>query len=82
MNYEDLSSELRAQVNKCTSADELVSLAKSMGYALNDKELDVIAGGGWLGGSGDYSKCPNCGSTAIDKDPGGTHCMDCGETWY
>ena len=80
MNYEDLSPEQQAQAANCKTLEEALAFAKKMDHTLSDEELDQISGGGW-GGSGDVKKCPDCGSDAIEKDPAGWQCLDCGKCW-
>ena len=43
----DISPELREKAKACTSAEELLALAKTEGYKLSEAELEAIAGGGW-----------------------------------
>ena len=45
MNYDDLNPELIEKAKACTSAAELVALAKSEGIELSDDELEAVAGG-------------------------------------
>ena len=45
MNYDDLSPELKEKAKACTTAAELVELAKSEGIQLSDYELEAVAGG-------------------------------------
>ena len=46
MNIEDLSPEIKEKALACTTTDELVELAKSVGIQLSDEEIDSISGGG------------------------------------
>lgn len=46
MNYDELSPELRAKAEACTTPEELHALAESEGYVLSDEELSAISGGG------------------------------------
>ena len=45
MNLDNLSPELREKAKSCTSAEELLALAKSEGIELSDEDLQGIAGG-------------------------------------
>ena len=45
MNYDDLTPELKEKTKTCTTAAELVELAKSEGIQLTDEELEAVAGG-------------------------------------
>ena len=46
MEFNDLSEEQKAQVRNCSTPEELLALAKKIGYELSDSELDAISGGG------------------------------------
>lgn len=46
MNYQDLTAEQKERVKSCTSAEELLALAKEDGYELTEQELEAVAGGG------------------------------------
>lgn len=46
MQYEDLTPEQRERARSCSSPEELLALAKELGYELSDKELEQVAGGG------------------------------------
>ena len=59
--------------------EEIIAFAKASSFELSEEELKSLVGGGFWPGD---NACPNCGSKAIDKDPGGIHCMDCGYTWH
>ena len=49
MQYEDLTPELRERARACGSLEELLALAKELGYELSEDELaQVSAGGNWL----------------------------------
>ena len=43
-----LTDEQKKKVEAAQSADELLALAKESGQELTAKQLDAIAGGGWL----------------------------------
>ena len=45
MDYESISPEIKEKALACTSAEELIALAKSEGIELAEEELDGIAGG-------------------------------------
>ena len=47
MNYEDLKNpEIQERLRACDSPEELMVLAKELGFKLSNEELDSIAGGG------------------------------------
>ena len=46
MNFEDLAPELLEKAKACTSADELLELAKSEGVELTEEQLEAVNGGG------------------------------------
>ena len=49
MQYEDLTPEQRERARACGSLEELLALAKELGYELSEGELaQVSAGGNWL----------------------------------
>ena len=49
MEFKSLTPEQQEKARACTTAEELVALAKSEGYELSDDELTAIAGGGsWV----------------------------------
>lgn len=45
MNLEDLSPEMREEVRKCKTPEEILSLAKKVGRKLSEDELEAISGG-------------------------------------
>ena len=46
MNFDDLKNpELQEKLKGCTSAEELVALAKETGFELSDEQLEAVAGG-------------------------------------
>lgn len=45
MEFTDLTPEQQEKARACTSAEELVALAKQEGYELSDDDLTAIAGG-------------------------------------
>ena len=45
MNYSDLTAQQQEQLNGCTTAEELLALAKSEGVELTDDQLDAVSGG-------------------------------------
>ena len=46
MNINDLTPEQKEQARACKTPEEMMALAKKLGYKLSDEELDSIAGGG------------------------------------
>ena len=85
MELEKKSSGLRARVNECKSSEEVAELAKSVGVALTDEQLDVISGGGvWSSDDPIHTdSCPYCGDKIkYDSDvPGQYICLSCGKGW-
>ena len=50
MDIKDLTPEQMEKARACSSADELIELAKAEGIELSDDQLDAVAGGGnWEG---------------------------------
>ena len=45
MGYDELSQELKDKSRACKTPEEVLALAQEEGIALNDEELDQIAGG-------------------------------------
>ena len=45
MDLDKLSPEIQEKIKTCTSADELMTLAREEGVELSDAELDAIVGG-------------------------------------
>ena len=45
MNYRDLTAQQQEQLKGCTTAEELLALAKSEGVELTDDQLEQVAGG-------------------------------------
>ena len=84
MNFEDLSPELQAKVEACTTPEELMKLAKAEGLEIPDEQLQEIAGGSW-GGSETPAKCPQCGSANINISIEGRTrvfiCRECKHKW-
>ena len=54
MNLEDLSPEIYERARACETPEEMLSLAKKMGYKLSEEELDAISGGGGWNSSCDF----------------------------
>ena len=46
MDINDLSPEIKEKAAACKSPEELIELAKEVGYELSDDELSAISGGG------------------------------------
>ena len=59
MKFEDLTPELQEKVKACTTAEEILALAKEEGYELSDAELAEVAGGGFW--DIDFSWCSDKG---------------------
>ena len=49
MNFEDLTPEQQERARSVKSPEEVLALAKEVGYELSDEELDGISGGGSWG---------------------------------
>ena len=47
MKFEDLTPEQQEQVKACKTPEEMLEVAKSIGYKLSDEEIDAISGGGF-----------------------------------
>ena len=45
MDFKDLTPEQMEKAKACTSAEELIALAKTEGLELTDEQLEGIAGG-------------------------------------
>lgn len=45
MTFDELTPEQKAKAKGCTSAEELLAVAREEGYELSDDELEQIAGG-------------------------------------
>ena len=45
MDFNDLTPEQKEQARACNTPEEMMALAKKLGYKLSDEELDGIAGG-------------------------------------
>lgn len=54
MKFEDLSPEMKEQVKACKTPEDVLALAKEVGYALSDEELSGVSGG-WGSGENDCS---------------------------
>ena len=46
MKYEDLTPEQKVQAEACKTPEDILALAKSVGYTLSDEELDAVAASG------------------------------------
>ena len=72
MNFEDLTPEQKAQAKACTTPEEILALANSVGYTLSDEELDAVATSGgacWCNCTKDCGSVNNCS----DFSNGGYH---------
>ncbi len=56
MNFDGLTPEQKEMALSCKTPEELLAMAKKMGYKLSDEELDSISGGSWYNCPSD---CPN-----------------------
>lgn len=45
MSFENLTPEQREKAKACTSAEEILALAREEGYELSDEELQSVAAG-------------------------------------
>ena len=45
MNIDDLTPEQMERARDCKSAEEILALAKEVGYDLSDEELQSVVGG-------------------------------------
>jgi len=57
MKLEDLTPEQQEQVKSCKTPEDMLAVAKALGYKLSDEELDAIAGGGFWDHD-DSNVCP------------------------
>ena len=54
--FNELSDDVKKKAAACTSADELLALAESVGIKLSDDELEAVSGGTW-GNSNHWEDC-------------------------
>ena len=87
MSIDDLTPEQLEKARACKTPEEALSLAKSIGRRLSEKDLEMISGG-TMWGQGDH--CILCGSNNVTqqtkKTPDGDEyteytCKDCGISW-
>ena len=52
MEFEDLTEEQKAKARACTTAEEILALARAEGMELSDDQLEEISGGAW-----EFSPC-------------------------
>lgn len=45
MTFDELTPEQKARAKGCTSAEELLAIAREEGYELSDEELEQVTGG-------------------------------------
>lgn len=83
---ENLNPELKEKARECSSAEELLALAKEADVPVPDEALAAIAGGNNadFNVKGKPTKCPRCGSTdiAVGPDSFSYVCLKCGYTWW
>lgn len=67
MEIEGLTPEQLEKLDTCEKPEEVLALAKEVGYELSEEELDTIAGGEWSpsGGSATLPVCPQCGAKLV-----------------
>ena len=78
MDFKELAPEIKEKALACTTADELIALAKETGIELSDEELESISGGiNWKGTCSDYVCQVVCsaGIARIASDAGGVKSM-------
>ena len=67
MEIEGLTPEQQEKLSACEKPEEVLSLAKEIGYELSEEELDTIAGGegSSSGASARLPICPTCGAKLV-----------------
>ena len=45
MNYDDLTAEQKSKLAECTTAEDVLALAKDEGVELSEEQLDAVSGG-------------------------------------
>lgn len=85
----ELLKGLLKKIKSCKDSNEILKLAKEEGIALNDEQLEAVAGG--CSDVGDARKCPEWGAdnAKLEKDydtnPGKLllqyTCRKCGHKW-
>ncbi len=45
MKFEDLTPEQQERAKECKTSEEILALAKEIGYELSEEEIDAISGG-------------------------------------
>ena len=45
MNFKELTPEQREMAKSCETPEDLLELAKKLGYSLSDEELEAVSGG-------------------------------------
>lgn len=80
MYYEDLTAEQKSKLTECTTAEDVLALAKDEGVELDDNELEKISGGIYWDSQ---DPCPKCGAkpTAIQGADGSHFCYKCDAKW-
>ena len=74
MKLDNLTPEQMEKAKACTSAEELMALAKEEGVELSDEQLEAVAGGSWSGSNLD---CNHYGCGAWDCSMFGCSTVDC-----
>lgn len=69
MQCEILKNDERVELEKNTSPEDLLALAKDMGYELSDAELGDMSAGSWNPVYEVLPKCPVCGSLGVSSFP-------------
>ena len=60
MEFQILSEEQKAKLEKCNGPEDFLALAKEEGYELSDEDLAALSGGGAWDPSDPVYTCPCC----------------------
>ena len=60
MEFQILSEEQKAKLEKCNGPEDILALAKEEGYELSDEDLAALSGGGAWDPSDPVYTCPCC----------------------